>query len=103
MRLDPLLLQLQVMLGQLVEAAKGESDVVQAHFAAGPRRLALGRLLLGQRPGIDKGDPVVLVIIADEGDVLVLEQHLGSESGAIPIDHLLPPIGLQHEMRQLFR
>ena len=91
------------MLGQLVEAAESEGDMVQSDFTAGPRRLAFGRRLVGERAGVDKGDPVVLVVIADKADVLVLEQHFGSQDGAVPLDHLVPPVGLQDEMRQLFR
>jgi len=76
---------------------------MQADFAAGACRLALGRRLVGERARVDEGDPVMLVVIADEGDMRVLLKQLGSENGAVPIDHLRAAIGLQHEMRQLLR
>ena len=78
-----------IIVDQIVEAAKGERDVVQAGRV---------RLPLGERPGIEKGHPVMLVVIADERDALGLEQHFGSEHGAVPIDHLAPAIGLQHDV-----
>jgi hypothetical protein len=76
--------------------------VVQPHFAASPRGLALARRLVGERSRIDEGDPVMLVIVADERDLLVLVQQLRPEHGAVPLDHRFAAIGLQHEMRQLF-
>ena len=100
-RRDPALFQIDVLVGQLVERAHREGDVVQAALAAGARRLALGRGLVGERPGIDKRDAVVLVVIADERDLLVLVQQLRPEHLAVPLDHRLAPVGLQHEMRQL--
>src|SRR5262249_24664084 len=93
MRTDADLLESQVVLRQLVEAGKGERDVIEA------RRI---RLALGQRPGIEEGDPVMLVVIADERYALGLVKDFGSEQGAVPIDHLPPAIGLQHDMRQFF-
>ena len=44
---------------------------------------------------------MVLVVIADERDALGFVKDFGSEHGAVPIDHLAPPIGLQNDMRQL--
>ena len=75
--------------------------MVQTDLAAGARGLALGRRLVGERAGIDEGDPVMLVVIADKGDELVFVEQLGAEHRAIPLDHLGPAIGLQHQMRKL--
>ena len=95
-------LQLLVMVGQY-RGVEGESDVVQADLAAGARGLAFARRLLGKRAGVDERDAVMLVVIADEGDELVLVEQLGAEHLAVPLDHLVPAVGLQHQMRQLFR
>src|ERR1700722_1950854 len=102
MRADALVSQLLVMVGQHF-GIEGEGDVVEADLAAGARRLAFGRRLFGKRAGVDKGDAVVLVVIADEGDELVLVEQFGAEHRAVPSYHLLAPIGLQHEMRKLLR
>ena len=83
-----------IIVDQVVEPAKREGDVIQA------RRV---RLPLRQRPGIEEGDPVMLVVITDERDALGFVKYLGAEHRAVPIDHLAPAIGLQHDMRQLFR
>ena len=103
MRRDPLLLQMDVLVGEVVERAHREGYMVQPDFAAGLRGFALLRLLVGERAGIDKGDPVVLVVIADKRDLLVLVQQLRAEHGAVPVDHPLAPVRLQYEMRQLLR
>ena len=103
MRPDAELLQMQVLFGQIVEAAHRKGDVVQADLAAGPGGLALARLLFGERAGVDEGDPVMLVVIADEGDELVFVEQLSPEHGAVPLDHLGPAVGLQNQMRQLLR
>jgi hypothetical protein len=90
------------MVGQHL-GLEGEGDVMQAHLAAGARGLALRRRLVGERAGIDEGDAMMLVVIADEGDELVLVEQLGAEHRAVPFDHLVAPVGLQHEVGELFR
>lgn len=94
MRPDAESLEPQVILGQFVETGKGEGDMVQA---------GRPRIVRRQRPGIDKDDAMMLLIVADEGDVLVLVQNLGSEGRAVLIDHFAPAIGLQHDMGQFGR
>ena len=76
---------------------------MEPHFAAGARRLAFRRRLVGKGTGIDEGDPMMLVVVADKGDMRVLVEQLGPEDRAVPLDHLRTAIGLQHEMRQLLR
>ena len=90
------------MVGQLF-GLEGEGDVVQADLAAGAGGFAFGRRFLGERAGVDKRDPVMLVVKADKRDELVLVQQLGAQHRAIPLDHLVAPVGLQHQMRKLFR
>jgi hypothetical protein len=99
MRADADRLQALVIVDQIVEAAEGEGDVMQPGFPAG---LGPVGFALGQRPGVEKGDAVVLVVIADERDALGLVENFGAEHRAIPIDHLAPAVGLQHDMRELF-
>jgi hypothetical protein len=94
MRADPQLFEPLVIVDQIVETAKGERDMIEA------RRV---RLPLRQRPGIEEGDPVMLVVITDERDALGLVKYLGAEDRAVPIDHLAPAIGLQHDVRELCR
>src|SRR3984957_16906845 len=102
MRADALVLQLFVMVGQIL-GVEGEGDGGEADLAAGARGLTFRGRLVGERAGVDKGDAVVLVVIADEGDELVLVEQFGAEHRAVPSYHLLAPIGLQHEMRKLLR
>src|SRR5690242_4126314 len=90
MRANAQLLQPLISVDQLVEAAKGEGDMIET------RRV---RLSLRQRPGIEEGDAVMLVVITDERDALGFVKYLGAEHPAVPIDHLAPAIGLQHDVR----
>ncbi len=82
MRADALALQLDVMVGERLGVGEGERDVVQPDLAAGARGLAFGRGLVGERTGVDKGDAVVLVVIADKGDELVFVEQFGAEHRA---------------------
>src|SRR3954447_5015080 len=76
---------------------------MQPDLTAGARGLALGRGFLRQRAGVNKGDPVMLVVVADKADELVLVQYLRPENRAVPVAHLVATIGLQHEMREFLR
>jgi hypothetical protein len=93
MRPDTEPFQPLVIVDEIVEAAERERDVVKT------RRVGLA---FRQRPGVQKGDPVMLVVIADERDAFGFVKDLGTEHRAVPLDHLAPAIGLQHDMRQLF-
>jgi hypothetical protein len=84
------------MLGQLVEPSEGNATWCSP--TSPPARAVFPRPASCRRAvRIDEYDPVVLVIIADESDVLVLEQHLRPRT-VVPVDHLLAPVGLRDEI-----
>jgi hypothetical protein len=80
MRLDALSFQLIVMVGQIF-GIESEGDVMQADLGASAGGLALSRRLVGERAGIEEGDAVMLVVIADERDEFVRGEQLGAENG----------------------
>src|SRR5215469_10641336 len=88
------LLEPLVIADQIGKPAKCKRDVIEACRI---------RLPLLERPRIEKGHPVVFVIITDERDALGLVKYLGAEHCAVPIDHLAPAIGLQNDVRQFCR
>ena len=69
--------------------------MVQPGFLAGAEiaDVALARLAGRQRAGVEEGDTMVLVVIADERDEVVLMNDFGGQNLAIPLAYL--PIRLE--------
>jgi len=57
----------------------------------------LGRVRMDDRH-VDHRDPMVLVVIGEEGEHRVLIAHLGVEHRLIPLDHLLEAAGAVNHM-----
>ena len=72
---------------QLVKALEGKGHVVQAGSVAGAEiaALAFARLARCEAAGIEEGDAMVLVDIADERDEVVLMNDFGAQNLAIPL------------------
>ena len=83
----PLALSKRIGVEQLVKALEGKGHVVQAGSLAGSEiaALAFARLARCEAAGIEEGDAMVLVVIADERDEVVLMNDFGAQNLAIPL------------------
>src|SRR5262249_42832424 len=98
------LLEPDVRVQQLAEAAERERDVMQA------RRLGrldheLGRrgVARGERAEVRERDAVMLVVVGHEAEALVLVDDAGAERRAVPVAHRGNAIRLKDHVSQLGR
>ena len=90
-RHDALALEAAIGRQQLAEIGEGVGDMGEAP--------AVVRRLL-QAGDLHEGDAVMLIVVGDEGDVLVLEHQAGVEHGHVPLLQRLAVGGAQHEVRE---
>jgi len=78
---------------------------VQPGFLAGAEiaAVALARLTRRQGAGIEEGDAVVFVVIADERNEFVLVYDFRAQDLAVPFAQFARLVGLQHDVRKLDR
>jgi hypothetical protein len=72
-----------------------------ARLLGGLRAQLDPRLARGERTEVHEGDPVVLVVVGDEAQVLVLVDHAAAEDGTVPVAHRGNPVGLEHDVGKL--
>src|SRR5207249_1590671 len=100
-RTDPAVSETHVIFEEVTHGRKGERDVMEA---GGLRRLdvKLGLGISGREwPEIQERDPVMLVVVGHERQVRILVDHVAAEHRAVPVAHLLHPVGLEHDVSEL--
>src|SRR5215471_16057387 len=53
------------------------------------------------RPEVSEGDAMVLVVVCDEGEMLVLVDDTGAQDRTVPVAHLGHAVGLVDDVSQL--
>ncbi len=78
---DPSIAKPHVGVEKLLHGAEGEGDVVEAWGLCGLHRQLCGRgIARGERTEVHEGDAMVLVVVGDEGEMLVLVDDTGART-----------------------
>jgi hypothetical protein len=63
-----------------------------------------GGRIRGRATGsVEDGDPMVLIVVGEEGDEIVAEGHTRLQHGGVPGDHRVIVGGLEDDMGELVR
>ncbi len=92
--LDAASFEAHVRIEQVAQIAMGERDVIGSGGKNGPVRKA---------GDLHDCNPVMLVVIGEEGEHPVRVRNLGAEHGFVPFDHFVEARRAPNDMRELRR